>query len=186
MALESARLGGLEVPSESFAAARRYLRASYDSELGGYRYSQDPERLASGFPTLPASTPAALFSLSLLGADLAAEEFADALDFALERASRRYRRPSDEAFVAEAAGNDCFWYYGTLALFRRGGPWERWNGRIQATLLPAQDRDGSRRPISPYAACARDDEGERSYTTAMAVLTLEIYYRYFTPLLRLD
>ena len=30
---------------------------------------------------------------------------------------------------------------------------------------------------------AGDDDSDRAYSTAMCVLTLEVYYRYFTPLL---
>ncbi len=33
---------------------------------------------------------------------------------------------------------------------------------------------------------ADDRDSDRSYSTAMCVLTLEIYYRYFTPLLRVE
>jgi hypothetical protein len=70
-------------------------------------------------------------------------------------------------------------------MFRVGGtPWERWNLALKETLLPAQDEDGSWRPIDVYARYARDDDRDRSYTTAMCVLSLEIYYRYFLPLLQ--
>ena len=50
--------------------------------------------------------------------------------------------------------------------------------------LPAQAADGSWPPIDIYARYARDDERDKSYTTAMCVLSLEIYYRYFLPLLK--
>jgi hypothetical protein len=100
------------------------------------------------------------------------------------RAPDGYRYTSDDAFVFRAQGNLYFWYYGTMALFRIGGAdWERWNASMKNALLPAQEQDGSWRPISIYARYAGDDEGDRSYTTAMCVLTLEVYYRYFTPLL---
>ena len=40
------------------------------------------------------------------------------------------------------------------------------------------------RPISIYARqYAGDDGSDASYATAMNVLSLEVYYRYFTPLL---
>jgi hypothetical protein len=34
-----------------------------------------------------------------------------------------------------------------------------------------------------YADYAGDSDEESIYTTSMCVLTLEVYYRYFTPLL---
>ena len=71
-------------------------------------------------------------------------------------------------------------------VFRLGGDdWQRWNTSMKETLLEAQSPDGSWRPISTYAReYADDSDGDRSYSTAMCVLTLEIYYRYFTPLLK--
>jgi hypothetical protein len=35
-----------------------------------------------------------------------------------------------------------------------------------------------------YARYARDDASDRSYTTALSVLSLEVYYRYYWPLLK--
>ena len=92
------------------------------------------------------------------------------------------------AFVHRAVGNLYFWYYATLAMFRVDGePWERWNGAMKNTLLPAQEADGSWAAISIYATnYAGDDREDRVYSTAMCVLTLEVYYRYFTPLLKVE
>ena len=105
----------------------------------------------------------------------------------LERAPDGYRYTSDDAFVFRARGNLYFWYYATLAMFRLGGsPWERWNAAMKETLLESQSDDGSWRPISIYSEYAHDTDRDRSYTTAMCVLTLEVYYRYFTPLLKVE
>ena len=187
MALESAKLGGLDVPSRAFEDAHAFLRNSWDTRLEAFRYSHDPARLRSNWPILPGSTPAALFALSLLGDDTASATFREARAFILERAPRRYRSASDDDFVLRARGNLYFWYYGTLALFRVGGkPWKVWNEAMKETLLSAQERNGSWEPISIYAEYAGDDDRDRSYTTAMCVLSLEVYYRYFTPLLKVD
>ncbi len=185
MALESAVLGGLVVPERAFAAAREFLVNTWDERARAFRYDHDPERLSSGYPILPASTPAALFALALLDVDPRAAELAPARRFVLTRAPDGYRYTGDDDFVEHARGNLYFWYYSTLALFVVGGAeWERWNAALQATLLPAQDADGSWRPLDTYSAYAGDDDDERTYSTAMCVLSLEIYYRYFTPLLK--
>ncbi|HEX9792899.1 MAG TPA: hypothetical protein VGC54_02860 [Planctomycetota bacterium] len=185
MALESARLGGVLVPDRAFDDARTFLRNSFDRSGGFFLYSHDPSRLRSDYATLPGSTPAALFALSLLGDDVNAKEYASARRFVLERAPKGYRAGREEDFVYQAQGNLYFWYYGTLAMFRSGGhAWDKWNLAMQRTLLAGQDRNGSWEPISPYAEYAGDTEQDRSYTTAINVLSLEIYYRYFTPLLK--
>ncbi len=187
MALESAQLGGLTIDSHVFARAKGFLQRAWDEDRGAFRYSHDPTRLGSGYDILPGSTPAAMFALSLLGEDVASETFARARRFVLERAPRSYRFTGSDDFVHRAQGNLYFWYYGTLAMFRVGNAaWERWNVAMKDTLLPAQESNGSWRPICVYADYAGDDDADRSYTTAINVLTLEIYYRYFTPLLRVQ
>ncbi|MEM1451788.1 MAG: prenyltransferase/squalene oxidase repeat-containing protein, partial [Planctomycetota bacterium] len=187
MALESAKLGGVSVPKHVFDRARSFLVNCWDPSRGAFRYSHDPSRLRSDYDILPGSTPASMFALSLLGGDLTQDQFGPARRFVLERAPSGYRYTGDDDFVFRARGNLYFWYYGTLAMFRVGGDeWERWNVAMKDTLVPAQAEDGSWRPISIYAEFADDTERDRVYTTAMNVLALEVYYRYFTPLLKVD
>ncbi len=184
MALKSARLAGLDVPQETLDDARTFLNNSWDRNLGAYRYNSAPSRLNSTYPTLPASTPAALFALSLLGEDIKDREFRRARSYIMRRTPDVYRYGGQNAFVKHAQGNLYFWYYSSLALLRTGGSqWKRWNEGLKQTLLPAQAKDGSWEPISVYAEYAGDTDEDRSYSTAMCVLSLEVYYRYFTPML---
>ena len=107
-----------------------------------------------------------------------------AVDYTVERRPLRYRRYSDDDFVLRGQGNVYFWYYGTLCCFLRGGDaWTQWNERLRTVLPKAQGDDGSFAPIDVYADEAGDTQNDKSYTTAMCVLCLEVYYRYFTPLL---
>jgi len=184
MALESARLSGLDVPEAALRSAAEFIAGSWDPRLGAMRYSHDPERLRSGYPTLPGSTPAGLFALSILGQDIADARYAEPRSFVLARAPDGFRSGNDDEFVFRAQGNVYFWYYGSLAMLRAGGDdWQRWNTALKETLLPAQEGDGSWPPLDVYAGYAGDTPRESIYTTAMCVLTLEVYYRYFTPLL---
>ncbi|HEB53857.1 MAG TPA: hypothetical protein ENI87_11445 [bacterium] len=184
MALESARLSGIELPEDALPAARRYLELSFDRPNGWFRYNHKPSRLRSGWPTLPASTPAGGFCLMLLGAEADDEMVARAAAYTVARRPRAYRRYRDDDFVLRGQGNVYFWYYGSLCCFLTGGDvWRRWNERLSTVLPAAQAPDGSFPPIDVYAEEAGDDRRDRSYTTAMCVLSLEVYYRYFTPLL---
>jgi hypothetical protein len=186
MALESAHLAGLDVPEKVFEDAATFLTNAEDPDEGYFRYNHDPNRLNSAWPTLPASTPAALFALSLAGHDIGSEEYARAREFVLSRTPRGYKRGSDDDFVRRGQGNLYFWYYGTLAMFRTGGnAWQRWNAAMKDTLVGGQRKDGSWAPIDVYCNYARDDERDRSYSTAMCVLSLEVYYRYYLPLLKI-
>jgi hypothetical protein len=185
MALESARLAGLSVPEQAFEDAAAFIRNAEDEERGWFRYNHDPSRLSSSWPTLPASTPAALFALSLVGQDINAQELTSARDFVLSRTPSEYKRGSENDFIQRGQGNLYFWYYGTLSMFRAGGnAWQRWNTGMKEALVRGQKKDGSWAPIDLYCNYARDDEHDRSYSTAMCVLSLEVYYRYYLPLLK--
>jgi len=184
MALKSAQIGGLRVPRSALDAARTYLRRSFDPDHGYFRYSHDPDRLRSAYRTLPGSTPASIFALLLLGENPSSPRVVRGRRYVMHRMPDRYTRASDDRFVLNAEGNLYFWYYSTLALFTlRTEDWRSWNERMRDLLVQAQESDGSWAPISPYANYAGDSRSDRSYTTALAVLMLEVYYRYVTPLL---
>ncbi|MAG58869.1 MAG: hypothetical protein CMJ83_21495 [Planctomycetes bacterium] len=185
MALKSARIGGINVPETSLQRAKRFVLAAHDPRLHAFRYNHDPEWLSTSYPTLPGTTPAALFALQLLGGDRTGEEYQTGLRYIGRRPlMTRWRRYSDEEFATRGLSNLYYYYYATLALFFEGGDaWKQWNSRLTRLLVGGQDRDGSWRPVSYYAEYARDTDRDRVYTTAMSVLMLEVYYRYFTPLL---
>lgn len=185
MALESARLSGIDVPDAAFDRARQFLLNCVDRQYGYIRYCHDPDRLNSEYRTLPGSTPAGLFALALLNEDIAGDDYAAERKFVLDRRPKEYRWRGDDAFVHDAAANLYFWYYGSLAMFRVGGePWTQWNDGMKRALIPSQAQDGSWKPIDNYSERAGDSNSSRCFTTAMNVLTLEVYYRYFTPLLK--
>jgi hypothetical protein len=71
-----------------------------------------------------------------------------------------------------------YWYYASISLMQlQNDGWTRWNLRTRDYLLRNQRGDGeatgSWDPEGKWT-----DRGGRVYTTAMATLTLEVYYRY--------
>ena len=73
------------------------------------------------------------------------------------------------------------WYYATMALYhRQDAMWDDWNRALQDALLATQNRSGSLAgswdPDTEWGSY-----GGRVYSTAMATLCLEVYYR-FLPL----
>ncbi len=185
MALESAKISGIRVPEDAMRSSDAYLRNQWSSRRGYFFYNQNPRRLSTDWPTLPASTPAAAFALLLRGASPTERTLRGALQYIVQRRPRVYERPTNDDFVHRAAGNVYFWYYGSLACLLAGGDaWERWNAALKVILPEAQRDDGSWQPIDPYAEMAQDTDRDAAYTTAMCVLSLEVYYRYFTPLLQ--
>jgi len=77
--------------------------------------------------------------------------------------------------------NDYYWYYATIAMYQlQGDYWRRWNDALQTTLINRQVKEG------PLKGSWNTDTlwgsyGGRVYTTAIAALALEVYYR-FLPL----
>jgi hypothetical protein len=74
------------------------------------------------------------------------------------------------------------WYYGTLGMFLKnqgeGRAWNEWNDALKKALLPMQVTHGSRRGSWPAADSWIGPIMGDLYSTACAVLCLEVYYRY--------
>ena len=69
-------------------------------------------------------------------------------------------------------------YYATQVMRHWEGPeWERWNVRMRDYLIETQAAAGHESG-SWYFAGGHGDKGGRLYNTAMAVMILEVYYRY--------
>jgi hypothetical protein len=76
--------------------------------------------------------------------------------------------------------NAYVWYNCTMAMFQVGGePWQRWNGVVRDHVASSQVQgEGCDRGSWSPDADVYGPEGGRIYTTALAVLTLEVYYRF--------
>ncbi len=160
MALKSAELAGIPIPQRCREGAWRFLGAVSSGQYGG---------LAAYRPTEWATRPMtaeALVCRQFLGMPADHPSAREAGDDLLGDLPTN-RRP-----------NLYYWYYGTLGMYHlQGGYWDRWNDALQRTLLASQRTSGS-------LAGSWDPEtvwggyGGRVYTTALATLCLEVYYRY--------
>jgi len=83
-------------------------------------------------------------------------------------------------------------YYASLGMFQYGGKeWKKWNKEMKPALVKSQIKGGCANGSWPCAngqeipgyAQKFDGYGGKVYTTALAILTLEVYYRY-SPLFR--
>jgi hypothetical protein len=162
MQIKSAQIAGLRVDAKGLQGAMNFLNKCTDREgRGKYVPGQAPSPAMTAvgmvcrtFSGLPASDPAVQGAALHLGT-----------------------HPPRGGKEADAA-TFYYWYYGTLGLFQYGGDeWRKWNDEMKRTLLDSQclegDRRGSWDPVGRY-----DRIAGRVYTTAMAALTLEVYYRY--------
>lgn len=163
MALKSADLAGIPMPTHTRQGAIRYLESVSSGRFGGlaaYRPVEAPSR------PMTAEALACRHFLGIPPQTLAATEAGEYLLGELP---------------GEGDANFYYWYYGTLGLYQtQSGAWDQWNTAMQRTLLARQrksgDLAGSWDPDTVWGGY-----GGRVYTTALATLCLEVYYR-FMPL----
>ncbi len=165
LALKSAEYTGLQIPSEVFRRAEAFLESVSSGRAGGLAAYRAVERAT------PAMTAEALVCRFFLGAAPEDAPVQEAVEYLLR------------ALPGKDPPNFYYWYYGTIAMFQVGGEaWQRWNQALRQTLVTMQRRDqpweGSWDPV-----CVWGGYGGRVYTTALAILCLETYYRYL-PLLQ--
>ena len=159
MALRSAQLAGLDVPAEPLSRCEKWLKqigGGKQKGLYGYR-DANPK---------PAMVAEGLFSRQLLGTTASDPKMRESVQY-LEANLPSPKQP----FYY-------YWYYGQLALYQNKGPaWDKWNAKMKEALLSTQHLKGAH-------AGSWDPKGQhgaqsgRAVVTAMATLTLEVYYRY--------
>lgn len=160
MSLKSAEMAGIPIPAETRTRMVRFLRSCSSGERGGLASYRPGDR------TSRTMTAEALCCRIFLAAEDSPAAQAEAAKFLMEEV------PSRESV------NLYYWYYGTVAMFQRQGQdWDDWNVAMQRELLARQRHDGklvgSWDPDNLWG-----NYGGRVYSTAMATLCLEVYYRY--------
>lgn len=174
MSLKSAELAGVRVPPAVRQRMQSFLKLVAQGNAGGlYGYRRN---VVSGGrdsePVSPVMTAEALFCHQMLGIDPASAQAQEAVQLLVQNPPALSRK------------DYYYWYYGTLALYQHGGDaWQQWNARLRDHLLAEQIRAGSFagswEPTDPWGRY-----GGRLYSTALATLSLEVYYR-FLPLYRI-
>jgi hypothetical protein len=156
MSLKSASLAGLSVPSPAWLLAGEFLDSVQADNGAAYGY-RTPQRL-------PTTSAVGLLCRMYMGWDRKHE--------ALARGVARLDK------LGPSPTNMYYNYYATQVMHHYDGdPWQRWNAKMREHLIATQARSGHESGSWHF-----DDQhgnvGGRLYTTAMAVMTLEVYYRY--------
>lgn len=165
MALKSADIAGIPMPGTTRSKMIRFLKDRSLGESGGLAAYREGLK-----PTAP-MTAEALFCKQMLGMTRTNPASLEAVSYLLKSPPKRSEL------------NYYYWYYGTLAMFQYGGTdWDRWNQSLRDLLIAEQiktgDDAGSWAPKDAWGPY-----GGRIYSTAIATLSLEVYYR-FLPLYR--
>ncbi|MCG3179023.1 MAG: hypothetical protein BIFFINMI_01353 [Phycisphaerae bacterium] len=166
MALRSAEIAGLKLDTrKAHEGSSRWLDQVAKGDRGGH-YQYQPGRGVT-----PTMTAEGLFCRMVIGEPLAQASRDESV--ALILANLPQRKPGDRE-----ATNLYYWYYATLVMHSIGGQeWDRWNDAMRPVLISLQRQDGNAKgsfnPVTRWGSF-----GGRVYSTAMAAMILEVYYRY--------
>jgi hypothetical protein len=165
MALQSARSANLTVPDETWGMADLFLDSVADSSGARYAYQANNR-------STPVMTAEALLCRVYLGWAKDRPALGEGIDWLIEDHLPREHQP-----------NIYYWYYGTQLMHHYGGePWETWNLQMRDILCQSQETRGhaagSWAPRGDHAGA-----GGRIYVTALAICSLEVYYRHL-PIFR--
>ena len=183
MALKSAELSDLKVPPKTFDLANQFLDACQikiklpevpNTEFVGFSY------MPGEYETLALSS-AGLLSREYLGWGAKNPDLVSGCNYLIQRLP-----PKVEEFQPGDRLQLYYWYYATQVLHHMSGPYfEKWNPRVRDLLVKTQELEGHKAGSWDPTIADHGGRGGRIYSTSLAVLTLEVYYRYL-PLYRRD
>jgi len=158
MAIKSARLAGLAVPSFAVDRSKQFLGAVLmPTGESQYRISRR-------------STTRALTAVGLL-CRLFLDIGTDDGDVVKIEALIRQWGPSIE--------DEYYTYHATYSMFQMGGDyWDEWNARFRDPLIGMQVKQGMEAGSWDPEGTSWGSSAGRVYVTAMYALALEVYYRY--------
>lgn len=164
MALQSARMAGLEVPQEALDGITRYLdENSAPNDKTFYRYT-----VQEVYPSMT-MTAEGILCRQYLGWEQNDPRVEKALDRVLTEK------------VGFKGETDVYkWYYATQAMHHKEGRWwKEWNSVMRQELPKNQVRTGPEAGSwSPNQDRYADDQGGRLYMTCLSIYMLEVYYRH--------
>ncbi|MCZ6691257.1 MAG: terpene cyclase/mutase family protein [Planctomycetota bacterium] len=175
-ALRAGKEAGLDVPEDRFEGALASIAEATNKK--GHTGYRKPNGASSFLPMqrgkykqIPCMTAVGMLTRLVCGQKRTEK---------ILRKGRSILRKSLPAWSSDKMStvNMYYWYYGTYVMFRvRGNYWKEWNKAMQEALLPSQQQEGgaagSWDPIGEWGIA-----GGRVYSTAIGVLTLEVYYRH--------
>lgn len=158
MALQSGRLAGLRVPERTLAGVTEFLNSVQADAYGAtYGYEDSSER--------PGTTAVGLLCRMYLGWN---RNSAGIINGA-ERLSK----------LGPSSNNIYYDYYATQVMHHyEGALWERWNATLRDHLVRTQVKTGHSAGSWYFEDDFGSGVGGRLYITAMAAMTLEVYYRH--------
>jgi hypothetical protein len=160
MALQSARMAGIEVPSHAFDRIDSFLDSVSREE--GSQYAYRPQDGA----TVPL-TAEGLLTRQYLGWQRDDPRMRAGVDHLLTNLPQWDKQ------------NVYYWYYATQVCHHMEGPdWQKWNTVMRQLLPENQEKRGKERGSWEPAGDRWGTAGGRLYVTCLSLYVLEVYYRH--------
>ena len=166
MALQSAMMAGLDVPSPTFEKISNFLDSVSSENQSKYAYMAGQDyRLTM--------TAEGLLCREYLGWKHDDERLRSGVNYLLAN-------PIDYN-SSESHQNVYYWYYATQTLHHMDGDdWDKWNKVMRQAVPAHQIKSGAEK--GSWAPSAGDSHGAgaggRLYTTCLSIYMLEVYYRH--------
>jgi hypothetical protein len=160
MALQSALMAGLEVPSDVFANVTKFLDSVQLN--GGREYAYQP-----GQGSRPSMTAEGLLCRQYIGWKFDDERLQDGCSLILAN-------PIDYEDQ-----NVYYWYYATQVAHHMGGEiWDEWNQVMRQAVPEQQEKTGTEKGSWPPTDDRWGNHGGRLFVTCLSIYMLEVYYRH--------
>jgi hypothetical protein len=160
MALQSARMAGLQVPSDVFEKVSRFLDMVSDD--GGSRYAYLPN-----MGTNEVMTAEALLCRQYMGWPQDDARLASGVNYV-------GLHP-----ISWSEPNTYYWYYGTQVMHHmEGDAWEQWNAVLRQAIPSQQLKEGQERGSWSPRGDRWGMQAGRLYMTCLCMYMLEVYYRH--------
>ncbi|HUR28413.1 MAG TPA: hypothetical protein VM509_09515, partial [Planctomycetota bacterium] len=189
MAFKSAKTSGLKVPDEAFEGGKRFvLSTSIADGQAGYMHSSQAGhevRDATGRGEEFKYHVGTMTALSMLCRTFIDHDIEDPF---LDKAAQLLVKDTPEISKDKLSVDYYYWYYASMALNQFDGPdsphknnkyWNEWKRAMESSVLDTQDQTEK---SGTYGGWITNDrwalQGGPIYSTAINVLTLEVYYRY--------
>ena len=167
IALKSAKLSGLNINTNTIRGVEKFLDGVSNAEGSVYGYVAAP----TGKRISRATSAVGLLCRMYMGWDKDTPGIQNGVDFLSKRG------PSTEKNSGHC--NMYYNYYATQVMKHYGGDqWTNWNNQMRDYLIETQGKKGNVKGSWYLAADHAGKKGGRLYSTALATMTLEVYYRF--------
>lgn len=167
MALKSAALAKISVDPDVLRRAQKYIQTLSKGAHGGL-FASAPDKEVS-----PTATAVGMLGMRILvGAKADDPAIVEGKAYLIEN-------------LASADKPDpVYWFFGAQAMHCYPGPqWDTWNRQTRKVLVKAQSRENENCAAGSWffempRETSLEAEGGRLATTALSILSIEVYYRY--------